>query len=155
MLVRKLLPWWWWIVSLWWERNEVWVIEDAYWWWHQEEKLCTSKISSLVEKLCLTVMLVRKTAVLMMMNSLVMVREKWSLGNWRRLLMMTSRRETLHFEDLYLSRQTLSDCHVSQKTAVLMMMNSFVMMREKWSLGNWRRLLMMTSRRETLHFEDL
>ena len=44
--------------------------------------------------------------------------------------MMTSRRETLHFEDLYLSREALSDCHVSQKTAVLMMMNSFVMVRE-------------------------
>ena len=44
--------------------------------------------------------------------------------------MMTSRRETLHLEDLQLSRETLSDCHVSQKTAVLMMMNSFVMVRE-------------------------
>ena len=76
MLVRKLLCWWWWwIVSLLSERNEVWVIEDAFWWWHQEEKLCTSKISSLVEKLCLTVMLVRKTAVLMMMNGFVLVRE--------------------------------------------------------------------------------
>ena len=31
--------------------NEVCFIEDAYRWWHQEEKLCTSKISSLVEKL--------------------------------------------------------------------------------------------------------
>ena len=51
--------WWWWIVSFWWERNEVCVIEDAHWWWHQEDKLCTSKISSLVEKLCPTVMLVR------------------------------------------------------------------------------------------------
>ena len=43
---------------------------------------------------------------------------------------MTSRRETLHFEDLYLSRETLSDCHVSQKTAVLTMMNGFVLVRE-------------------------
>ena len=36
--------------------------------------------------------------------------------------MMTSRRETLHFDHPYLSREPLSDCHVCQKTAVLMMM---------------------------------
>ena len=49
---------------------------------------------------------------------------------------MTSRREALHFEDLYLSRETLSTslveelCHVSQKTAVLIMMNTFVSERD-------------------------
>ena len=45
--------------------------------------------------------------------------------------MMTSRRETLHFDHPYLSREPLSDCHVCQKTAVLMMMmDSFVSERE-------------------------
>ena len=56
--------------------------------------------------------------------------------------------EKLH---LYLSQETPSDCHVSHKTAVLMMMDSCVSEREKWSLRNWRHLLMMTLRRETLH----
>ena len=45
--------------------------------------------------------------------------------------MMTSRRETLHFEDVYLSQETLFHCHVSQKTAVLMMMDSSVNERER------------------------
>ena len=85
---------------------------------------------------------------------------------WWRLL-----EEKLH---LYLSHETLSDCHVSQKTAVLMMMNSFVLVREIF-IEDYQRpalmchqdqrrhtwpaspglLLMMTSRRETLHFEDV
>ena len=65
--------------------------------------------------------------------------------------------DTLHFEDLQLSRETLSDCHVSQKTAVLMMMDSSV----NGERDTHRRLsqtcfdmtpglpLMMTSKRET------
>ena len=44
--------------------------------------------------------------------------------------MMTSRRKTLHFEDVYLSQETLFHCHVSQTTALLMMMDSSVNERE-------------------------
>ena len=38
--------------------------------------------------------------------------------------------ETLHFEDLYLSRETMSDCHVSRKAALLMMRDSCVSERK-------------------------
>ena len=44
--------------------------------------------------------------------------------------MKASRIETLHSGHLYLSQETLSDCHVSQKTVVLMMMDSSVNERE-------------------------
>ena len=44
--------------------------------------------------------------------------------------MMTSRRKTLPFEDVYLSQETLFHCHVSQTTALLMMMDSSVNERE-------------------------
>ena len=155
-------------------RYDIKIRNDTLDWWHQKEKLCTSKISSLVEKLCLTVMLVRKTAVLMIMNSFVMVREiliedyqrpaliwhqdqnrhTWSVSPGL-LLMMTSRIETLHSGHLHLSRETLSACHVSQKTAVLMMMDSSVNERETWSLLHWRcseSCFDMTTRSETTHW---
>ena len=45
--------------------------------------------------------------------------------------MMASRIETLHSGHLYLSRETLSDCHVSRKTALLMMMDSSVRERDE------------------------
>ena len=44
--------------------------------------------------------------------------------------MKASRMETLHSGHLYLSQETLSDCHVSQKTVVLMTMDSSVNERE-------------------------
>ena len=111
MPVRKLLCWGWDGYFRFGEReNEVCVIEDAYRWWHQEEKLCTSKISSLVEKLftfkisrlveklCPTRMLVRKL-LCWWWWILVLVREKWSLLHWicsESCFDVTSRSETTH-----------------------------------------------------------
>ena len=133
-------------------------LQGCPWWWHQEEKLCTSKISILVEKLCRAVMLVVKL-LCWWWGIVVLVRENeacffedvqrgalmWHKDQKRHTwpaspglpLMMTSRKETLHFEDLYLSRETLSGCHVSRKTALLMMRDSCVSER-KWSLLLWR-----------------
>ena len=139
VLVQKLMCWWWWIVSLVRERNEVCFIDDyqqVALMWHKDQK-----------------------------------RHAWP----GLLLMMTLRRETLHFDNLYLSHETLVDCHVSPKTDVLMMMDSFVSERERnevcfiddyqqvalmWHKDQKRHawpglLLMMTLRRETLHFDNL
>ena len=146
-----------WILLFWWERNVVCVIEDAYRWWHQEEKLCISKISSLVEKLCTLKIssLVEKLCPTVMLWYDIKIRidtlDPCLQGCY--WWWMASRIETLHSGHLYLSQETLSDCHVSQKTAVLMMMHSSVNEREM-KLLHWRcseSCFDVTSRSETTH----
>ena len=153
MLVWKLLYWWWWILSL---VREIWgsshrrisetcfwcdikirndtLDRGCYWWWLLEEKLHLYLSHETLSDCHVS----QKTAVLMMMMdssvneremqfaSLKTIREQL----WCDIKIRNDRRETLHSGHLYLSRETLSDCRVSHKTAVLMMMDSCVSERE-------------------------
>ena len=119
-------------------------LQGCPWWWHQEEKLCTSKMSSLVKKLCATVMLVRNCCV-DEMNGFVLVREMliedyqrpaliWQQDQKRHtgpaspglLLMMASRIETLHSHHLYLSRETLSTSLVEELCPTVMLVRKLL-----------------------------
>ena len=124
----------------------------------------------LSRELCPTVMLVRKLLCWWWWWIVSLVREKWALCHWRLsessfdqkrriwpglLLMMTSRRETLHFDHPYLSREPLSNCHVCQKTAVLMIMMDSSWVREKCVIEDYQSDSFVTTILETTQTPSL